>query len=143
MLPLMDVTFPEGTKIRASSIFDRVEHDSQRSFGLYLDREWRPTWPADMIDWPDFGLPADPEQAARQIEAAYARATRGEVVEIGCLGGLGRTGTVLACMAVLAGVPSSEAVAWVRSAYNVAAVETSAQAEWVQWFADRTRRVSP
>ena len=43
------------------------------------------------------------------------RARRGELVEIGCLGGSGRTGTVLACMAVLAGVPPAEAVDWVRT----------------------------
>ena len=52
----------------------------------------------------DFGLPEDAESAAGMIEAAFIRARRGELVEVGCLGGIGRTGTVLACMAVLAGV---------------------------------------
>ena len=53
------------------------------------------------------------------------------------MGGLGRTGTVLACMAVLAGEPPSSAVDWVRREYSPAAVETIAQEHWVQWFADR------
>jgi hypothetical protein len=35
-------------------------------------------------------------------------------VEIGCKGGLGRTGTALACMAILARVPISHAVIWVQ-----------------------------
>jgi protein-tyrosine phosphatase len=90
-----------------------------------------------MIEWKDYGLPTDSDRAADQITAAFARARRGDVVEIGCLGGLGRTGTVLACMAVLADVPPASAVEWVRNEYNPAAVETDAQEEWVRWFADR------
>jgi hypothetical protein len=38
-------------------------------------------------------------------------------------------------MAVLAGVPADEAVAWVRAHYRPEAVETAAQAAWVAWFA--------
>jgi hypothetical protein len=104
------VTFPDGSRVRASSIVDRRVDDSERSFGLYLDPRWQPSWPADLIEWRDFGLPEDPELAAQKIEAAFSRARSGELVEIGCLGGSGRTGTVLACMAVLAGVPSADAV---------------------------------
>jgi hypothetical protein len=133
----MDVVFPDGTGVRASSLSDRVEHDPTRSCGLYLDMRWLPTWPAEVVEWPDYGLPADPERAADQIVAAFARARRGDVVEVGCVGGLGRTGTVLACMAVLAGVPPASAVDWVRRAYNPAAVETMAQEQWVRGFADR------
>lgn len=95
-----------------------------------------------MIDWEDFGLPLDSETAASQIERAFAVAKRGRLVEIGCRGGLGRTGTVLACMAVLAGVPPAEAVEWVRGEYNVQAVETPAQEGWVSWFAERARENS-
>jgi len=102
---------------------------------LYLDAQWEPTWPAEMVAWPDFGLPDEPEVAARQIAAAFRRAQDGELVEVGCLGGSGRTGTVLACMAVLAGVPAQEAVPWVRGAYRREAVETAEQEAWVQWFA--------
>jgi protein-tyrosine phosphatase len=131
------VTFPDGSRVRASSIFDRCVDDPERSFGLYLDARWQPSWPADLIEWEDLGLPEDAESAARMIEAAFMRARRGELVEVGCLGGIGRTGTVLACMAVLAGVPPAKAVAWVRDAYNPEAVETAEQENWVHWFADR------
>jgi len=133
----VDVILPGGATVRASSIADRRANDPTRTFGLYMDAAWRPTWPAEIIDWQDLGVPARPEEAAQQIESASARAALGQVVEIGCLGGLGRTGTVLACMAVLAGVPAKDAVAWVRRSYDVRAVETDAQAEWVQWFARR------
>jgi len=135
------VVFPDGSRVRASSIVERKGDDPERAFGLYLDPRWNPTWRAEVIPWRDFGLPEDPETAARQIVDAFTRAQGGELVEVGCLGGLGRTGTVLACMAVLSGVPAEDAVAWVRSAYKPLAVETAEQEEWVQWFAgwaDRT-----
>jgi hypothetical protein len=132
---MADVVFPDGTRVRASSFAERRVDDPERAFGLYADRCWEPTWPADVIDWEDFGLPADPELAAGQIASAYARAAGGELVEIGCVGGRGRTGTILACMAALAGVPPEEAVTWVREAYRPEAVETPEQEEWVEWFA--------
>jgi hypothetical protein len=129
------VLFPNGARVLGSSIFERRDDDPDRAYGLYLDARWQPTWPADLIAWRDFGLPEHPEVAARQITAAFARAREGELVEVGCLGGSGRTGTVLACMAVLAGIPPTEAVAWVRATYRADAVETSEQEEWVRWFA--------
>ena len=132
----MEVVFPDGTRIRALGLRDRRERDDRRDFGLYMDERWSPTWSAQLLAWPDFGLPTAPEAAARQITDAFQRAKAGQNVEIGCLGGLGRTGTVLACMAVLAGVSAPEAVAWVRNNYNVAAVETTEQEEWVRWFAE-------
>ena len=61
----------------------------------------------------------------------WARARQGEVVELGCLGGHGRTGTALACLAVLAGTSPPAAVAWVRSAYCSQAVETPDQEAFV------------
>jgi hypothetical protein len=135
----VDVTLPDGTPVRACSLAER-EPDAARDFGLYMDERWEPTWPAELIDWEDFGLPADPERAAAQIDDAFARARAGERVEIGCLGGRGRTGTVLACMAVLAGLPTPEAVAWVRANYRPEAVETPEQEAWVTWFAARASR---
>jgi hypothetical protein len=131
----MDIRFPDGTLVRASPLSEREAGAGWRAFGLYCDPAWAPDWPAEIIDWPDFGVPADAETAARQIQAAFTRARAGERVEVGCRGGLGRTGTVLACMAVLAGVPAGEAVAWVRAHDRPAAVETAAQEAWVGWFA--------
>jgi hypothetical protein len=131
------VTFPDGTRVQASSIYARRVDDPARAFGLYLDAHWEPTWPAEVIPWHDFGLPADGESAARSIESAFARARGGDLVEVGCIGGSGRTGTVLACMAVLAGVPPADAVDWVRHSYRPEAVETAEQEQWVAWFAGR------
>lgn len=58
----------------------------------------------------------------------------GERVEVACAGGRGRTGTALACIAVLDGVPAEEAVAYVRENYDPRAVETPWQRRYVQRF---------
>jgi protein-tyrosine phosphatase len=129
------VTLPGGALVRASPLRDRIEDDPERAFGLYMDEKWRPSWAAEVIEWEDFGVPRNPDRAAEQIRSAYERARRGELVEIGCVGGLGRTGTVLACMAILSGVPAEEAVTWVREHYDPLAVETPEQEEWVRRFA--------
>ena len=62
------------------------------------------------------------------------RARHGERVEIGCIGGHGRTGTALACLAVLTGLPAGEAVGWVRRTYCDGAVETEEQRAFVERF---------
>jgi len=137
---IMEIRFPDGTVVMACSLAERRENNPNRDFGLYLDPAWRPTWDAELIDWPDLGIPADPTAAATQIVKAFARARRGDRVEIGCHFGLGRTGTVLACMATLAGVAAKDAVAWVRANYRAEAVETHDQSRWVLWFARRHNR---
>jgi len=130
----MVVCFPDATCITASPLPARKEGNPDRDCGLYMDASWAPTWDAELIDWPDFGLPADEARAAEQIVSAFERAKNGERLEIGCIGGLGRTGTVLACMTILSGVPADQAVNWVRTNYNPSAVETVEQEAWVLWF---------
>lgn len=131
----MEVTFPDGTVVRAVGLHRRDENAAWRTFGLYLDRQWCPSWPAIVVDWEDFGLPVCSTEAAQAIRDAFDRARDGERVEIGCAGGLGRTGTALACMAVLSGVPPDDAISWIRSHYQRSAVETTGQEAWVHWFA--------
>lgn len=109
-----EVGLPEGTRVRPSSLAERRADDPGRGLGLDLDARWAATWPAVVVDWLDASLPYHPDEAVAQIEAAFARAHAGEGVEIGCLGGLGRTGTLLACLALLAGLEPAPAVAWVR-----------------------------
>jgi protein-tyrosine phosphatase len=57
-----------------------------------------------------------------------------ERVEIACSGGNGRTGTALACLAVLDGVPAAAAVTYVRVHYARHAVETPWQRRYVSRF---------
>jgi protein-tyrosine phosphatase len=55
-------------------------------------------------------------------------------VEIACGGGRGRTGTALACLAVLDGLPASDAVAYVREHYDRRAIETPWERRYVNRF---------
>ena len=138
----MRVCFPDGTCVTARPLSERRSDRADRDFGLYLDPAWAPTWEADVIDWEDYGVPKDPQGAASQIIETFRRARSGDRVEVGCLGGLGRTGTVLACMAVLSGVAPSSAVRWVREHYRAEAVETVEQEAWVGWFGDEVAPAS-
>ena len=85
------------------------------------------------MKWPDFRLPADPAQFAAALREAWVRAEE-ERVEFACGGGKGRTGTALACLAVLDGVPAAEAVEYVRANYSSHAVETPWQRKFVERF---------
>jgi hypothetical protein len=130
------VVLPDGTTVTAVS-FDATgpyHRDVPPDFGLYLDELWDPPWPHEHVAWPDFGLPADLADATEAFRDLLIRARRGEAVEIGCLGGHGRTGTAVACLAVLAGAPADEAVAWVRDVYCPLAVETDEQVAFVAAF---------
>lgn len=110
---------------------DPHRRDHRPDYGLYLDHRWQPPWGHDHLDWPDFGVPEDAEQVRTALQALLDRARRGERVEIGCLGGHGRTGTALALLAVLTGHPGDDAVGWVRTHYCARAVETAEQEAYV------------
>ena len=90
-------------------------------------------WESRWLRWPDFRLPADPAEALELWRTAWHRAAD-ERVEVACGGGRGRTGTALACLAVLDGVPPAEAVAYVRAGYHRGAVETPWQRRYVRTF---------
>lgn len=83
--------------------------------------------------WPDFRLPTDQSDARDALFEAWHRA-KVERVEVACGGGRGRTGTALACIAVLDGVPPDRAVALVRQHYHARAVETPWQDRFVRRF---------
>lgn len=108
-------------------------------FGLYADKGWAPAWRNEFIVFPDFGIPTY-HIAVTQITAAVVRATQGEEVEIGCIGGHGRTGTILACMKLYASyrdntpMTAADAVKWVRSHYCNHAIETEQQEWWVNYY---------
>lgn len=109
--------------------------DPRPTFGVYLlGRPPAPVpWEARWVRWPDFWLPADREYAERVLHEAWRRAA-GERVEVACAGGRGRTGTALACLAVIDGVPPDEAVDFVRRGYDSRAVETPWQRRYVARF---------
>ena len=131
------VALPDGTEVTAVS-FDDVDpyvRERRPDYGLYLDHKWQPPWTHDHLEWPDFGVPNDSIHVVTALTSVLERARAGERVEVGCLGGHGRTGTALACLAILSGHPQGEAVAWVRTHYCADAVETSEQESFVFGFA--------
>jgi protein-tyrosine phosphatase len=136
----MIVELPNGVIVQATGI-GRPGGDPDPDFGLYLDQRWADAqvpWDHTVIDWPDFGVPLGAVSTRRAHEAirdAYERAVRGERVEVACIGGIGRTGTVLGCMAVLAGVPAADARRWVREHYRSIAIETEQQHQFIVEFA--------
>lgn len=102
---------------------------------MLLGREPAPLpWPHRWVAWPDFRLPRSPADLRGALVDVLDRAA-GERVEIACGGGRGRTGTALACLAVLDGVPAADAVAYVRAGYHPKAVETPWQWRFVERFA--------
>ena len=131
-----EVALPDGTTVVAATFDERDPYARAAApdFGLYLDDRWQPPWPHALLDWPDFGLPRDVDSVLQAFRQVLARARGDQRVEIGCWGAHGRTGTALACLAVLTGLPRDEAVSWVRSTYCAKAVETTEQEAFVAGF---------
>jgi protein-tyrosine phosphatase len=126
------VETPDGRRIRGRGLRRPLPAGERPEFGVYLlgrdpgRFDWEHRW----VRWPDFRTPASTSDAISALREAYERAAT-ERVEIACRGGVGRTGTALAGIAVLAGVPAPEAVAWVRRRYDEHAAETPWQRRWV------------
>jgi Protein-tyrosine phosphatase len=131
-----EVTLPNGVAVTGVS-FDPAgpyRRDHMPQYGLYLDERWRPPWPAQVLAWPDFGVPGDKALLQDALRVVLQHASAGEVAEIGCVGGHGRTGTALACLVILTGISPASAVDWVRRNYCPQAIETAAQREFVLGF---------
>jgi protein-tyrosine phosphatase len=92
-----------------------------------------------VVRWPDLWLPSDPAHARRVLHEAWESALA-QRVEIACRGGRGRTGTALACLAIIDGVPAKQAVAFVRQHYDQHAVETRWQKRYVTGFTTPPQR---
>ena len=120
------VELPDGRRVRGRSLRSPVPLPASTSLGVRQDTSTgtrngsggltsghRPT-----------GIPP-----STCFNDGYTRALT-DRVEIACNGGTGRTGTAIAILAVLAGVPPDDAVAWVRTNYRRRAVETPWQRRW-------------
>lgn len=131
------VRLPSGLLVRGRGLRRPLPPGAAPSFAVYLPGKQPPPtpWEARWLRWPDFRLPHDRRQARDVLQEALKRAAA-ERVEIACGGGRGRTGTALACLAVLDGVPADEAVAYIRRHYHPRAVETPWQRRFVLRFAN-------
>lgn len=126
---------PSGRLVRGRGLRRPLPDGPVPEFALYLlgDPPPETPWPARWVRWRDFWLPADRGAFRAALAEALDRAGTGRV-EVACAGGMGRTGTALACLAVLDGVPADQAVAYVRAGYRPGAVETPWQRRFVAGF---------
>ena len=123
------LALPRGASVRGRRL---AETGSPADFALVLGHGRTPSWPYRRIRWPDFWVPTDQDDALAALAEAHRRAYAGERVEVACRGGVGRTGTALAALVVLDGLPPDRAVAWVRAGYHRRAVETPWQRRWLR-----------
>lgn len=127
---------PSGRLVRGRGLRRPLDPGAPNpTYGVYLLGKPPPEvpWESHWLRWPDFRLPADRTAARAAIVEAWERSAV-ERVELACGGGRGRTGTALACLAVLDGVPAGEAVEFVREHYDRHAVETPWQKRYVRRF---------
>jgi len=83
-----------------------------------------------------------PDQGVPSVREAVALTTyiaewleQGSTIVVHCVGGLGRTGTLAACLAVRRGMTADDAIAAVRKGRGPRAIESPAQVRFVHEFA--------
>ena len=126
---------PSGRLVRGRGLRKPLPSGPTPTYAVYLLGRTPPAvgWESHWLRWPDFWLPSDRAEAREILHAAWENAPTHRV-EIACGGGRGRTGTALACLAVIDGVPADQAVAYVRQHYDRHAVETPWQKRYVARF---------
>ncbi|MGH8828648.1 MAG: protein-tyrosine phosphatase family protein [Jiangellaceae bacterium] len=135
------VQLPDGRLIRGTRLRRPRRDAPPPEFAVYLlGRDPQITeWPYRWVRWRDFRMPDSTEDALTALREAHARA-ESERVEIVCGGGIGRTGTAIAILAIMSGIDPDDAVAWVRAHYHPRAVETRRQRNWITTAADSLTR---
>jgi protein-tyrosine phosphatase len=130
------LALPSGRLLRGRGLMRPAPDGPDPEFALYVvsSEPFGVPWEFRWVAWADYGLPSDPPALREALLTVWERAER-ERVEVGCMGGRGRTGTALACIAVLDGVPADQAVEYVRRRYLPDAVETEEQRQFVAEFA--------
>jgi protein-tyrosine phosphatase len=83
---------------------------------------------------PDFGRSADRDELVAFVDDLLDRLRRGETIYLHCRAGIGRTGTVLACLLKRAGAVD-DPVTLVRAIYDPRALETEEQQRFARGFA--------
>lgn len=135
------IELPDGTWVRGRGLRLPLPQGPTPDYGLYLGvgsfrKRFDPdlTWPHDWVAWPDMMVPLSRRRAVADIRRLHERALAGQRVEVACGAGRGRTGTVISCLAILAGVPHADAVTWTRTHHDPRSVETAWQRLWVSRF---------
>lgn len=111
------------------------------TFGMLLASELKELDHDYHLPCKDFGVP-DTGAYEKAVSTICLETAIGDLVYIGCMGGIGRTGTVMAgVVRVLQECSGEQAIGWVRHNYLGHAVETKAQQTLVGEFdAPKIRR---
>jgi protein-tyrosine phosphatase len=80
----------------------------------------------------DFGLGADPSAFRQAVEQVASSLVLGQHVLLHCAAGIGRTGTVAACVLKDLGLPAATALARVREAGSNP--QSALQSGWIDQF---------
>ena len=128
------VEFPSGRRVRGRSWHQPVDEYADISVVLttatpeeFAARNTVAMAPeVILISWPDYRVPRRPQQAYSQLRTVFERA-REERVEITCGGGVGRTGTALAMLAMIDGMDPEAAITFVQEKYNPESATSHAQ----------------
>jgi protein-tyrosine phosphatase len=83
----------------------------------------------------DFRAPSRDQRFVGLVDDVAAHLRAGEGLMLHCAGGIGRTGTVSACILIALGLSPEEALAEIRK--KGARPENKAQSDFVRWFAER------
>lgn len=115
--------------------------------GIYLDQWWLSRlgivghrirsalgYPALILHWPDRGIPKAPHLSLA-LQWANEYLSKGGKVELSCIGGHGRTGTLLACLLrEVNGMTGKGAIDTVRREVCKSCIETKEQEGFIlQW----------
>ncbi len=107
---------PSGRSVRGRGVGRPMPEGPPPQLAVHLLGRRPPPvpWDSRWVRWPDYLLPLDGARLRAALAEALHRVAQ-ERVEVACYGGVGRTGTALACLAALDGVPADRAVAYVPS----------------------------
>jgi len=150
------VQLENGLTLIASGYADRPKHKNNslavryETLSVYLDRLWEQTgvlatpgidlpFPGGkhryvMYPWADMSVPDDMEEFVTLVKWMLTQIVQGERVEIGCFGGHGRTGTLIAAILIAQGLTAAQAVNKVRTQYCQEAIETARQVNYLVAF---------
>ena len=126
------VAFSSGARIRGRSIRHHNADRSSPDYTLVLSSFYPrhpPKAEVHWIKWPEFCLPVNKLKALHALNVILKRGAYSRV-DIACRGGVGRTGTALACIATLDGMDPTNTLKLIRDTYHPRAAETP----WQQWY---------
>ena len=147
---MQEFQLENGKVIYASADRDAPYHDKRNKedypdLGVYLYQGWvrgafastpgldvpwasKAYWPMTWLDWLDYSVPYEDELEVF-IPWVMDRINEGKIVETGCMGGHGRTGTLLAMLLVQQGVKPGTAMKRVWDTYCIEAIESIKQVD--------------